>query len=104
MLVLVLCHFHSSVVNSLVVKLEISESRAQMPVVVWRCRSSFRNTLILAVACRLSLGKTIRFRRTTASSYSTARQLWRSDCLVRPSISICLVTALQLRTVQYQSP
>ncbi len=53
MLVLVLCHFHSSVVNSLVVQLEInSESRAEMPVVVWRCRFGIREIFKCAIAPR----------------------------------------------------
>lgn len=103
MRIAVLSQFHAPIVNDLVVKsglnsekwwaTTVPKSRAAMPGVVWRCRSSFRNTLILAVAYRPSLRKTIRFRRTTASSYSTARQLWGSDCLVRPKISSCLVRA-----------
>lgn len=102
MLCIVLCRFHASIVKDLVVKLGLNfqkwwtsspKSRAAIPVVVWCCRASFRNTLILAVACRLSLGVTIRLQRKTANRHSTARQLWGSSCLVRPSISSCLITA-----------
>lgn len=101
MLCIVLCRFHASIVKDLVVKLGLNfqkwwttspKSRVAIPVVVWRCLLSFRNTLILAVACRLSLGVTIRLRRTTASSHLTAQLFWGSGCLVRQKISICLVT------------
>lgn len=102
MLLIVLCRFHASIVKDLVVKLGLNfqkwwtttpQSRAAIPVVIWHCLLSFRNTLILAVACRLSLGVTMRLRRTTASKHSIARQLWDRFCLLRQKISICLVIA-----------
>lgn len=106
MRVTVLCHFRASVVNDLVVKLRLNfqkwwatapKGRAAMPVVVWCCQASFRNTLIKQIAYRLSLGETIGDRRRTANRHWTARQLWGSSCLVRQKISIRLFTALQQR-------
>ncbi len=98
MLVLVLCHFRAPVVNDLVVKLRLNfkkwwatapRGRAAMPVVVWCCRFGIKETLKCVMRDRLWC--------RTASRHLIARKLWLRDCLVRPSISICLVTALQQR-------
>lgn len=103
MRVTVLWQFRAPVVNSLVVVkpglnskkwwATAPQSRAAMPVVVWRCQASFRNTLIKAIACRLNLGATIRFRCRTTSRHSIARQIWGSFCLLRPKISSYLIKA-----------
>lgn len=113
MLHIVLCRFHASIVKDLVVKIGLNfpkwwttspKSRAAMPVVVWRCRASFKNTLIFPVACRLSLGVIMRLRRRSTSRHSIARQLWGRFCLLRQKISICLVTVSSNGSGQYQSP
>lgn len=112
MLHIVLCRFHASIVKDLIVKLGLNfqkwwtspKTRAAIPVVVWRCRVSFRNTLILAVACRLSLGVRIHKRRRSASRHLFARQLWGRFCLLRQKISICLVTLSSNGSGQYQIP
>ncbi len=103
MLVLVLCHFRAPVVKNLVVVkpglnskkrwATAPKSRAAMPAVIWCCRFGIREIFKCAIACRVSLGATIRFRCRTTSRHSIARQIWGSFCLLRPKISSYLIAS-----------
>ncbi len=92
----VLSQFRAPVVKNLVVKWGLNsekwraitpESRAAMPVVVWRCRFGVRNIVKCAIACRL----------TTTGRREKARQVWGGLCFVRPKISSYLITASSLK-------